>query len=52
MLYKLNLHKKAIFSALGEVSVGDSFDLILTGRLNDETPIGGQDCIYIVERNK
>jgi hypothetical protein len=47
----LKFDKKAIFSALGGVSVGDNFELILTGNLQDDgTQIEGQDCIEIVKK--
>jgi hypothetical protein len=48
----LKFNKKEILNALGEVNVGDSFVLTLTGVLNDGTPIEGQDCINIVKRGK
>jgi hypothetical protein len=48
----LKFDKKEIFSALGGVSIGDSFVLTLTGSLNDGTPIEGQDCIVFVKKGK
>jgi hypothetical protein len=48
----LKFDKKAIITALGGVDVGDHFELILTGRLNNETPIEGQDCMDIVKKGK
>jgi hypothetical protein len=49
----LKFDKKAIFDALGdEVSVGVRFELILTGSMNDGTPIEGYDCMDIVKKGK
>jgi probable HAF family extracellular repeat protein len=48
----LKFDKKEILSALGEVDVGDSFVLTLTGSLNDGTPIEGRDCIVMTQKGK
>jgi hypothetical protein len=47
----LKFDKKEILNELGEVNIGDSFVLTLTGNLkNDGTPIEGQDCMNIVKK--
>lgn len=48
----LKFDKKEILSALGEVDVGDSFVLTLTGSLNDGTPVEGRDCIVMTQKGK
>ena len=47
----LKFDKKAIFEALGGVSVGEhDIELTLEGYLNDGTRIEGYDCIDIVKK--
>jgi len=44
----LKFDKAAIVAAIGEVAVGDTVVLTLTGELLDGTPIIGSDCMIIV----
>jgi hypothetical protein len=48
----LKFDNKAILSALGEVPLLENIVLTLTGRLNDGTPIEGQDCIVFFNKGK
>lgn len=48
----LKFKTQDIVQSFGEVSQGDILTLNLTGVLEDETPIEGQDCIVIVGKHK
>ena len=48
----LKFKTQDIVETLGEVNTGDILTLPLTGVLNDETPIEGEDCVVIVGRHK
>ena len=43
----LKFETEDIIEAIGEVSTGDVIELLLTGVLNDDTPIEGTDCVLI-----
>ena len=48
----LKFKTQEIVESIGEVDTGDILTLPLTGVLNDETQIEGQDCVVIVGRHK
>jgi hypothetical protein len=47
-----NFDRQDILAAIAPVSDGDEPVLTLEAKLNDETPIGGQDCVLIIKRGK
>ena len=48
----LKFKTQEIVEAIGEVNDGDVLPMTLTGVLEDETPIEGTDCVWIVGRFK
>ena len=48
----LKFDTQQIVETLGEVNRGDTLTLLLTGVLNDETPIEGADCVMILGWHK
>ena len=46
----LKFENEEIVKALGEVTDGEEWVLILTGALYDETPIEGADCILVISK--
>jgi len=48
----LKFETQAIVEALGEVTDGEEWILLLTGVLHDDTPIEAEDCIVIRSKSK
>jgi probable HAF family extracellular repeat protein len=48
----LKFETQAIVEALGQVTDGEEWILLLTGVLHDDTPIEGADCIIIRSKSK
>ncbi|MHC4458380.1 MAG: hypothetical protein ACYS0I_15090 [Planctomycetota bacterium] len=46
----LKFDTQEIVAALGPVNDGDEVQLTLTGMLFDGTPIGGEDCVVIIDK--
>jgi probable HAF family extracellular repeat protein len=44
----LKFDKSLVIEALGEICVGDTIPLMITGELTDGTPFEGTDCVVIV----